>query len=320
MILSAFFPGVSTRDGLPQALDWLVQCQTKHATCAADTDTHWKPKRLLRCADGLVRVLDTTSERPRGPYAILSHRWGSNPNFIVLTADNTSAFSKGVSLCSLLQNFRDVLDIVQQLGIVYLWIDSLCILHSEIASVYTNCLVNIATHNPSTPKDSAFSTPRKNQDLRRDPSIMWHGFCTTSKLYSLYDWTLNGHGALRSSRLSTRAWVFQECLLSPRILHVGSSQMFWECNELALASECYPLGIPDKVRHAYGHRPFNISARELRPRRDADGHNTRPEPYDDAWKWMIGEYASCQLTYSPKDKQVALAGITRKLAELWHDD
>ncbi len=39
-------------------------------------------------------------------------------------------------------------------------------------------------------------------------------------------------------------WVFQERWLAPRILHVGSDQLLWECCELN-ASEAYPSGIPE---------------------------------------------------------------------------
>jgi hypothetical protein len=33
----------------------------------------------------------------------------------------------------------------------------------------------------------------------------------------------------RGSPLSSRGWVLQERLLSPRTLHYGKEQMFWEC-------------------------------------------------------------------------------------------
>lgn len=114
--------------------------------------------------------------------------------------------------------------------------------------------------------------------------------------------------------------MFQERLLSPRILHLNSNQIFWECNELVLASECFPYGIPQKVREAYGHRPFHIKAREHRPRREIDGHTTKPAPYEDAWNWIVIEYSNCCLTFPAKDKLIAILGIARRLSQVWDDE
>lgn len=43
--------------------------------------------------------------------------------------------------------------------------------------------------------------------------------------------------------LMKRAWVVQELLLAPRILHLTGTQLFWECYELN-ACEIYPRGLP----------------------------------------------------------------------------
>ncbi|KAF1938046.1 hypothetical protein EJ02DRAFT_469220 [Clathrospora elynae] len=43
--------------------------------------------------------------------------------------------------------------------------------------------------------------------------------------------------------INKRAWVTQERLLAPRILHFGRSQLLWECLEYD-ASESYPHGLP----------------------------------------------------------------------------
>lgn len=48
--------------------------------------------------------------------------------------------------------------------------------------------------------------------------------------------------------LNKRAWVLQEELLSPRILHWGKQQLFWRCTELV--NLLLPL--------IYLVRPFNV--------------------------------------------------------------
>ena len=46
-----------------------------------------------------------------------------------------------------------------------------------------------------------------------------------------------------SEPLLQRGWAFQEQILSPRMLHFGQWQLFWECRGL-VACETYPQGLP----------------------------------------------------------------------------
>jgi hypothetical protein len=63
-----------------------------------------------------------------------------------------------------------------------------------------------------------------------------------SKLYTLVDPSSFQRG-VDSSPLMQCGWVFQERLLAPRVLHFGSSQIFWECITLR-ASETHREGTP----------------------------------------------------------------------------
>ena len=57
---------------------------------------------------------------------------------------------------------------------------------------------------------------------------------------------------LKSSSLSTRAWTFQERLLSRRVLHMRKQLMHWECYECS-ASEVDPRsGERKEERHCRG--------------------------------------------------------------------
>lgn len=324
--------GTSTRDGLPVALRWLTQCQNKHVKCGSKAESGWKPKRLLQRVAGVVRVIDTESESTEGPYAALSHCWGTRGDFIVLQADNISALTQGILESSLPQNFRDALDITDALQIRYLWIDSLCILQagegsqedwllhsSSMTSVYANCIVNIATHNASTPTDSAFTKPQKQRYIRSEPTIMWHGFSSVPHPHLIYDDTLDGHGALLASQLSSRAWVYQERVLAPRIVHMGHHQILWECSEVPLASECFPSGIPDTFWNS-NHRLFTIQAPDQPCRRGIDGQSIDLPDLMDQWCMIVNEYSCCSLTFPFKDKFVALAGVAKKYQEAVGDE
>lgn len=72
--------------------------------------------------------MDGWEKRPR--YATLSHCWG-NIDFIRLKQELTEFFIIAIPLKNLTKTFRDPLEITQDLGLDYLWIDSLCIIQNS---------------------------------------------------------------------------------------------------------------------------------------------------------------------------------------------
>jgi hypothetical protein len=58
-----------------------------------------------------------------------------------------------------------------------------------------------------------------------------------------FDWNRE----IDESPLIARAWVMQERLLAPRVLHFGRDQLYWECAVFD-ASETFPEGLPNTRR------------------------------------------------------------------------
>ena len=121
--------------------------------------------------------------------------------------------------------------------------------------------------------------------------------------------------------LMKRAWVVQELLLAPRILHLGGTQLFWECYELK-ACETYPEGLPPNLQHnqisraAIGGLLNNAGCRS-----GGIESGSKTNTKDDLWKlWkgIVELYSTKRLTYT-SDKLVALSGIA-KLMEQTLDD
>src|SRR2546421_346148 len=50
-------------------------------------------------------------------------------------------------------------------------------------------------------------------------------------------------GSTPSASFNRRAWVLQERLMAPRVLHFGSAQLFWECRR-GLLCERFPETFP----------------------------------------------------------------------------
>lgn len=117
--------------------------------------------------------------------------------------------------------------------------------------------------------------------------------------------------------LNTRGWVLQERLLSPRVLHFGRDQLFWECREHA-AAECYPDSLP---RLLHNSEPVNFKKfdRKLRGK-DLETHKI--EAVDDegaffhyqVWNSIVQAYSSTRLTKG-SDKLIALSGVAKYFVE-----
>ena len=124
---------------------------------------------------------------------------------------------------------------------------------------------------------------------------------------------------ISDSPLGRRAWVVQERLLAPRVLHFGRGQLFWECNALK-ACELYPDGLPDKADL--------LSTAELKCQEITSGYEYQsassiteewniigPSPRIlQSWHNVVENYSRANLTFE-SDKLAALAGLASLFAE-----
>lgn len=115
--------------------------------------------------------------------------------------------------------------------------------------------------------------------------------------------------------LSSRAWVLQEWILSPRVLHFGE-QLFWECSE-ALSSESIPNGNYESLGLAESRNSFMISKVSWL-RHDPEYVHPRFRHFSLTWRDICEEYSARNLTVS-SDKVVAFSGIV-DLFNLHHTD
>jgi hypothetical protein len=125
---------------------------------------------------------------------------------------------------------------------------------------------------------------------------------------------------IKKAPLTQRAWVVQERLLSPRVVHFGANQLFWECQELQ-ACETYPDGLPDtngmqSCADFKIHDPFapELRSSPLLP------SSTSPKVASDAdwkllalWSGIVEVYSVSCLTYF-SDKLIAISGVAKILA------
>jgi hypothetical protein len=214
-----------------QAKSWIEHCKL-HKHCP-ESRVPLLPTRVLDISNEYVRLHISRNERHH--YCALSYCWGG-PQPVRTLAGNIESHESGIQISSLPQTIQDAIDYTRQLGIEYLWIDSLCIVQDSIedkrqeiarmANIYQNALVTIAATNTLRCTDGFLSK-------RARPS---HETCIEDLPWSCSDGSLGKVSLDRQSwyradqePLNRRAWTLQERLLSPRVLSFGSHQLTWEC-------------------------------------------------------------------------------------------
>ncbi|KAF7557651.1 hypothetical protein G7046_g6000 [Stylonectria norvegica] len=234
------------------AQDWVEQCTENHAGCNI-ADATFTPTRLLYVGDTSLRLHLTKGEEDSKTYCVLSHCWGGVTDIPLLKKNTVAQFVRGIDINTLPRSFQDAVLITRQLDIDYLWIDSLCIIQdckddwaaeaAVMGKVYENGYCTIALAEAKTPHEGAF--------VRRDPQT-----CTPVRIARLPHAELllqppmpnrESSSDIRmsafvvwSAKLLSRGWVFQEALLSRRILYFGRG-LFWTCRR-GQASELDPTG------------------------------------------------------------------------------
>ncbi|KAH6660498.1 heterokaryon incompatibility protein-domain-containing protein [Truncatella angustata] len=295
-----------------QMKSWLNLCKgSGHAQCPHPKRPTWIPKRLIdigaTSTDRILVIESATLSNPVDGYMTLSHCWGDpkvSPLNIRLTVVDNATFGNpelGIDWSELPQNFKDSITIARELKVRYIWIDALCIIqdndefHQEgqlMHLVYRNSLCTLAAASSDDSRGGLFRD-RNNRELI--PNVLE---TSASSKFGKRSWVILPsalwHDQLLSQPLYKRGWVFQERMLSPRILHFGSTQVFWDCASIS-ACETLPDGLP---------APLDVDAafeRHWRERLQISQDNkTLSGAADDSleafWKRAVRTYTASNLT------------------------
>jgi hypothetical protein len=174
-----------------------------------------------------------------------------------------------------------------------------------MGELYSSSFCNLAATASSNGRGGLFRDRNSGSVLPCIVHATWNGlqkgyfFC-----FNPEEWKYE----VTQAPLNCRGWVLQERLLSPRVLHFGASQLYWECEELS-ASEAYPQGLPRSMK-GYGIKEA-LSLRKSASPSQMNGDSTNCYS---VWKFCVNEYSKCALTIE-SDKLVALSGIARLMHE-----
>lgn len=305
------------------AQEWMSRCVDRHTGCVSNKQPPSCPTRLLSIQDDTVRLIDGTEAT--GPYVTLSHCWGKE-QFKVLTRETLPEFKAGILREELPLTFREAMTITRRLGIHYIWIDSCCIVQAsgryagdqlqEIAKmeeVYSNAILNIGAAASGSPSQGCFRD-------REDKQTILIGFQENehaeSELHILKtekedNWEARAFSHPEENQMFNRAWCLQERVLSPRMLHFTKAGIFWECNEVSLASEASP----------YSHSFERISSTMLPPFSLSETMTSRAvdrltASHTSLWLQIVEMYSKMGLSRPEQDKLAALGGVAKRVVSL----
>jgi hypothetical protein len=307
---------------------WVQECDSSHAECVK-RDNVVLPTRLIDVGlgeDSRDPRLCTPSSGSKGKYAALSYCWGTSQN-LTLTSDNLADLLKCIPLEDLPQTLRDAVSIARELGIPHLWIDSLCIIQdsredwqnesAKMSSVYSNAFLTIqATGADDTtkgcflPRTSAHPCDGFTYSNRPitplQPPVSFPFLEENGIMGTVYI----RFGATPDEKIqapvSMRGWIYQESLLSSRLMCFGAYKLFWEC-ATAYHDES------GATSFNYGFFPGFL--KPLRPAAQmflVDSEDCL-SPEQKVWAIIATDYCRLRLK-DPRDKLPALAGIARQIS------
>ncbi|KAL8848827.1 MAG: hypothetical protein Q9221_006166 [Calogaya cf. arnoldii] len=244
-------------------------------------------------------------------YCTLSHCWGQTQP-LKLTRDSYEGFEENIPFELLPKTFADAIHITLNLGVSYLWIDSLCICQDDqgdwlaesarMGDIYANGICNIAALDHG---GCFFDGPT--------PASKALYFSTRGKLYltTKFSQPNSKGGRLSNTPLGKRGWIFQELVLSPRTIFYGPDGMSWACvqeeaDEVHSMRQRMPY-----TKVATGHKS---TFAHFRSPATESFHSLNKPPGNELWSDLVSKYTDTVLSYE-SDKWLAISGLARRYVE-----
>ncbi|KAM5517208.1 het domain-containing protein [Fusarium oxysporum f. sp. phaseoli] len=343
-------PDPTSKSSFDRVKSWIKTCKDTHTICTEGeaSSNPQLPKRVIDIGpdtnDGIhIFVHDDATQQITEPYIALSHCWGKTQH-LISTRATLDQWKQNIPFNRFAKTFQDAVVISRELGIRYVWIDSLCIVQDDkqdweieaakMASIYNGAeLVLAATGSADGSGGCLF---------QREPFVTVSGTFPEGKPFEIYGrkvakhavfgWNTDPNGSKGSSNpivgttvsevydypLMTRAWCFQERLLATRILHYTKSEMIFDCLS-SMECECGALEKHEDDPLVPARRIIKTGHKFITGTKSYRGSSTNPAAplkgeikefieHHELWRDLIVQYSQKNIT-KRTDGLPAVAGL-----------
>ena len=252
--------GNSRSAGIPRLLKRVLDVGVSHVQNVQPQ----QPDKISAAPSSNIRLCDAKTLSAGVQYVTLSHCWGYHPTVawgrhpaITLTNDLLDAFYMDVPLFGNTSpeslTFKHAVRVVRDLGYQYLWIDALCINQDDpeekalqisiMDDIYSNAAFNVSATASSSGSGGLIHSkhPLSTEPVRSSIRL------PSGEEGEMIIYANRWRQEIDEGSVNSRAWVFQERILAPHVVHFTRDQIFWECASMK-AAQSFPRGMPHGVQ------------------------------------------------------------------------
>ena len=273
-------------------------------------------------------------------YVALSHCWGKA--YLPQTRkDSFDEYRKCIPDRVLSKSFSDAVEITRQIGIRFLWIDSLCIIQgtddwaieaAKMAQVYSQAYITISLDSAKdssegclNPRSARLEAPLTTaKDLDSELFVRFNRSHILPRFLSIKHVRKESESGTSTRHLDrvevmkhipsfTRKRCFQERILSRRIVHYTQDELVWECSA-EVRCEC-GMDFPAPERRDARNMSQTYTKATLAALSDPE------DPVRDVFKvyrHLVEEFTLRELTF-PTDILPSFSAIARTFADPFGD-
>ncbi|KAL2672193.1 hypothetical protein Neosp_012894 [[Neocosmospora] mangrovei] len=305
---------------------WIKECDENHPKCRGlpqkdgpgSRKAFQLPTRLIDIGQpgSKIQLYETRPDDKTEnlKYIALSHQWGdpTASNHFRTTTQNYAAHLNNIDFYKLPDTFKDAVTMTRDMGIRYLWIDSICIIQGpdgdfntesqRMEDVFSSAYCVIAASCARDQWDG-FLKNRPESDLRRFATFR-NGRDPPFYVCQFLD---DFNTDVLEGPLNKRGWVLQERVLARRTIFFTDKQIYWECGN---GVRCETLTHMKNELAAFLGDPNFPEIAIHSPRADRDtSHGEKILYYQDLYKTYS------RLAFSkPEDRCVAMNGLEQRLS------
>ncbi|OJD29431.1 het-domain-containing protein [Diplodia corticola] len=331
------FPDTRSDQAFEAINGWIENCACNHESCKPPDDT-LLPSYIVDVGSsghGCCRLLVTGGQQ-KGRYAALSYVWGVSlqDQPVYLSKESQPRLTHEIPEDKLPPTIKDAVLATRKLGIRYLWIDALCIPQddeavktAEIAKmhrIFGDAFVTIQAARAKSVKEGFLHQMPPPSDLPHqklrydgvddpDPGFVYMRAAPVST---------------QEGPVGTRAWCFEEGVLSRRVLQYAKERITYECLAGRKSDDgswrprgTYTASGPGFFSPASWHQgsPISNDKKVKDPRLDVLR----------AWYMCLDNWYTPRFLTKKRDRLPAIAGVARRiqdrvgggfLAGLWESD